>query len=112
MLLGLQKLPMQLLRHKGWKTIETFEKLNQSCEHGVKLGDWCERCNRDMKQAERDNAGTPQPLTCANCEEVSTNPGQFVRGGQWVCCETCRTELLTKGSYDDLAASGGIVDAP
>lgn len=51
-------------------------------------------------------------LVCANCGEASTNPGQFVRDGRWVCCQQCRRELCESQSYDDLAASGGIVDAP
>ncbi len=55
---------------------------------------------------------TAQKLTCANCGEVSTNPGQFVRDGRWVCTDACRKELADKQSYDDLAESGGIVDAP
>jgi hypothetical protein len=52
------------------------------------------------------------PLTCANCGEESTNPGQFVQGDRWVCCHACRKELIEKDSYRDLAARGGIVDAP
>jgi hypothetical protein len=56
---------------QGWRTIETFERLNHVCEHGVKDGDWCELCNRECKRA-----------------------------------------AAVKQSYDDLAASGGIVDAP
>lgn len=55
---------------------------------------------------------TAKPLTCANCGEVSTNPGQFTPDGLWLCTEACRKELCEKQSYDDLAASGGIVDAP
>lgn len=57
-----------------------------------------------------DNAA--KPLTCANCGEVSTNPGQFTPDGLWLCTEACRKELCDKQSYGDLAASGGIVDAP
>lgn len=45
--------------------------------------------------SESDNAA--QPLTCANCGEASTNPGQFVKDGRWVCSAACRN---------------GIVDAP
>lgn len=51
-------------------------------------------------------------LVCANCGEPSTNPGQFVRDGRWVCCQQCRRDLCESQSYDDLASSGGIVDAP
>lgn len=39
---------------QGWRTIETFEKLAEAvlvCEHGVKDGDWCEPCNKEMKRA-------------------------------------------------------------
>lgn len=56
--------------------------------------------------------GDARILTCANCHEESTNPGQFVGDGRWVCTEACRRELADAQSYDDLAASGGIVDAP
>lgn len=62
--------------------------------------------------AEIMEKGTTQPLTCACCGEASTNPGQFVRDGRWVCTEDCRRNLINVDSYDDLAASGGIVDAP
>lgn len=62
--------------------------------------------------APRNFAGTAQPMACANCGEESTNPGQFVRDGRWVCCNECRKNLADAQSYDDLAASGGIVDAP
>lgn len=83
------------------------------CEHGVVEGDWCEPCNIAFKQAQSDpDNGTAQPLTCASCGEESTNPGQFVKDGRWVCTEHCRKELASIQSYDDLAASGGIVDAP
>ena len=104
---------------QGWKTIETFEKLAASCEHGVRDGDWCPACNRAMKEAQIENAldvsvpdNTAKPLTCANCGEVSTNPGQFTPDGQWLCTESCRKELCESQCYDDLRASGGIVDAP
>lgn len=43
-------------------------------------------------------SGTAQPLTCANCGEVSTNPGQFTIDGQWLCTEACRKELCDKQS--------------
>lgn len=33
---------------QGWKTIETFKKLAGQCEHGVKDGDWCEPCHKEM----------------------------------------------------------------
>ena len=36
---------------QGWRTIETFEKLNHVCEHGVKDGDWCEQCRKDVEVA-------------------------------------------------------------
>ncbi len=39
---------------QGWKTIETLERLDMVCEHGVKDGDWCEPCNKAMKLALRD----------------------------------------------------------
>jgi hypothetical protein len=55
---------------------------------------------------------TAQAMTCANCGEVSTNPGQFLHDGRWVCTKKCRNEMADTQSYDDLAASGGIVDAP
>lgn len=55
---------------------------------------------------------TTTKLTCASCGEVSSNPGQFLPDGRWVCTEDCRKELAASQSYDDLAASGGIVDAP
>jgi len=44
--------------------------------------------------------------------EESTTPGQFAPDGLWICTEDCRRELAIKRSYDDLAESGGIVDAP
>lgn len=53
-----------------------------------------------------------QSVTCANCGEASTNPGQFLRDGRWVCTASCRNELCDKQSYDDLLDSGGLVDAP
>jgi len=67
-------------------------------------------CSADFCGGLGDN--TAKRLTCANCSEVSTNPGQFIKDGRWVCSESCRKELCDKQSYDDLAASGGIVDAP
>ena len=63
-------------------------------------------------KAIKEYIGTAQPLRCANCGEVSTNPGQFVKDGRWVCTQACRRELCDWQSYDNLAASGGIVDAP
>jgi hypothetical protein len=149
----------------------------ETCEHGVKDGDWCEPCNKAEKEARMDPENNPPehicvggsaadeaagmawwnglnqverraallavgkntsvseayqwnllhggsdgkprgqligggPLTCANCGEDSTNPGQFTPDGLWICTEVCRRELATKRSYDDLAESGGIVDAP
>jgi hypothetical protein len=62
--------------------------------------------------AEPLDDNTAKKLHCANCGELSTNPGQFLRDGRWVCTDACRKELCDKDSYDDLAASGGIVDAP
>lgn len=126
----------KLFDEQGWRTIETYERLSEAvliCEHGVKDGDWCEPCNKEMKTAAReqlegfdcsagfcgglvgdvsesDNAA--KPLTCANCGESSTNPGQFIRDGRWICTAQCRRELCDRDSYDDLAASGGIVGAP
>jgi hypothetical protein len=52
--------------------------------------------------------GTAQGLTCANCGEVSTNPGQFEPDGRWVCTQACRNELRSERSYNDLRDSGGI----
>lgn len=52
-------------------------------------------------------------LICANCGESSNNrPGQFLGDTRWVCCQECKSELADKQAYDDLAASGGVVDAP
>lgn len=123
----------ELFDAQGWRTIETYEKLSEAvlvCEHGVSDGEWCESCNKEMKRAEREqlegwnvSAGfcgglggqsdnVAQPLTCANCTEISTNPGQFLRDGRWVCTAACRNAICDKQSYDDLAASGGLVDAP
>ena len=51
-------------------------------------------------------------LTCANCNEVSPNPGQFLPDGRWVCTNACLKELALTQSHDDLRASGGIIDAP
>lgn len=59
-----------------------------------------------------DDQLSTESLTCANCGEVSTNPGNFVKDGRWVCTEVCRKKLCENQPYDDLAASGGIVDAP
>lgn len=61
---------------------------------------------------ELEFGGTAQELTCANCGEASTNPGQFVYDGRWVCSAQCKRELCDAQSYEDLAASGGIVNAP
>lgn len=55
---------------------------------------------------------TRKPLSCANCGQQATGPGNFTPDLLWLCSETCRKELCDKQSYDDLAASGGIVDAP
>lgn len=52
------------------------------------------------------------PLLCAFCGEESTNPGQFIGDGRWVCSNECRKELALQQSYDNLRDSGGIVDAP
>lgn len=49
------------------------------------------------------NDNTAQPLTCDNCGEASTNPGQFMPDGRWVCTASCRDELSAS-----LAANGGI----
>ena len=49
------------------------------------------------------NDNTAQTLTCANCGEVSTNPGQFTPDGRWVCTAVCRDEL-----FASMAANGGI----
>ncbi len=38
-----------------------------------------------------DNTATP--LTCANCGEVSTNPGQFLPCGAWVCTAACKHDF-------------------
>jgi hypothetical protein len=70
--------------------------------------DACERIHAFRREA----AGHAEPLTCACCGEVSTNPGQFVKDGRWVCTDSCRKELADAQSYADHAASGGIVDAP
>ena len=71
-------------------------------------------CKPDMFARRYENAEhvSGAALECANCGEFSTNAGQFVKDGRWVCTESCRKELALKQSYDDLAASGGIVDAP
>ena len=58
------------------------------------------------------NDNSAEPLTCAQCGEESTNPGQFLKDGRWVCSAVCRKELADAQSYQDLADSGGIVDAP
>lgn len=85
-----------------------------------------ERCNanalRILNEARERSKGSDtwvllsdnsaQPLTCASCGELSTNPGQFLADGRWVCTESCRKELALSQSYDDLRESGGIVDAP
>ena len=42
-------------------------------------------------------------LECANCGELSTNPGQFAPDGRWVCTSACLTEL-----YVSLDGNGGI----
>jgi hypothetical protein len=46
-----------------------------------------------MKATQTADCGPGQPLTCANCGEVSTNPGQFTPDGLWLCTEVCRKEL-------------------
>ena len=64
-------------------------------------------------RAAKEHIGTaPWWPTCANCGGNSANPGQVVQDGRWVCTDACRKELCDRQSYDDLAASGGIVDAP
>lgn len=57
---------------QGWRTIETFEKLAVVpvvCEHGVKDGDWCERCNKAMKAGHSEEE--PEPDTCHECGELA-----------------------------------------
>ncbi len=49
------------------------------------------------------NDNTAQSLTCDNCGEVSTSPGQFMPDGRWVCMAVCRDEL-----FASLAANGGV----
>jgi len=51
-------------------------------------------------------------IVCSNCGARQINAGQFVRDNRWVCSQNCRKELIEKDSYRDLAASGGIVNAP
>lgn len=127
---------------QGWRTIELFEKLAEAvlvCEHGVKDGDWCEPCNKEMKNAAREQlegyncsagfcgglVGRPthpdevakpirdeikrimQPVLCERCD-MPLVPGQPCPE----CQPKARREAADKQSYDDLAASGGIVDAP
>lgn len=41
--------------HRGVFKIETGEDPAIVCEHGSLIGDWCEPCNRDYKQAAIDN---------------------------------------------------------
>ena len=56
-----------------------------------------------------------EPIKCANgCGETSErHGGQFLPNGDWVCSETCKRSCLAyEQSMSDLAASGGIVDAP
>lgn len=42
----------------------------------------------------RGHSGTAIPIVCGNCGEESTNPGQFVADGRWVCCNECRRHLV------------------
>ena len=71
---------------------------------------------QDCLPEDRQDFGRAVSLECVACGEVSTNPGQFIQYGEfrnaWVCSAACRRDLAEKQSYDDLAASGGIVDAP
>jgi hypothetical protein len=57
--------------------------------------------------------GLVSEVKCANCgRPQNVSAGQFVRDNRWVCSEACRKSLIERDSYDDLAASGGIVEAP
>ncbi len=51
-------------------------------------------------------------LRCSCCKQLSTRPGQFLDPDTWVCSIECKKSLMEKQAYDDLAASGGVVDAP
>lgn len=60
----------KLLDEQGWKTIETFEKLNEAvlvCEHGVADGEWCEPCNKEVKRARVENAVEHDWCANASC---------------------------------------------
>ena len=87
-------------------------KLGQHQPHEPCADVNCSICNGRFEAEKRETIGIATPLTCANCEEVSTNPGQFTPDGLWLCTESCRKELCEKQSYASLVASGGIVDAP
>lgn len=54
----------------------------------------------------------PILVRCAYCKEESKRPGQWLDSDTWVCSRECKHQLIDKQSYDDLIASGGIVDAP
>jgi hypothetical protein len=53
----------------------------------------------------------PTAMTCDNCGDSRTIPGsvhhvvagQFMPDGQWVCCESCRQELI-----QSLSMNGGV----
>ena len=69
----------------------------------------CCHCNRKISH----DAERRPYLVCDNCDTTSEHhAGQFLSDRRWVCTEVCRKALAEKQSYDDLATSGGIVDAP
>lgn len=116
-----QELSIEELTEKFYQLQYQRDKLLDACDlalaayaEALKTGNstiWNGK-NVDKMRAAVKLSRPRAELTCANCTEVSTNPGQFLRDGRWVCTESCRKELATKQSMDDLAASGGIVGAP
>jgi hypothetical protein len=83
-----------------------------------------ERCAKSqglragLRRAERSDTVTeenlPHPIVirCAWCKNETDRPGQWLDPDTFACSQECRKALMEKQSYDDLAASGGIVDAP
>lgn len=49
------------------------------------------------------NDNTATVLVCAGCGEESTNPGQFMDDGRWVCSQVCKDEVIV-----DLLMNDGI----
>lgn len=69
-------------------------------------------CIETNHEATADTACPALVIRCACCKHETTRPGQWLDPDTFVCSQACKSALIDKQSFDDLAASGGIVDAP